>query len=350
MYRNACLRRSTKTLQIGVIESGNVVVNITNATSSKAANDVNKVIYSRAIGEFERESQVNKWTVLKDVNVSMTRTYETSIVKVGKGALRYRFENINSAFSWSQVNVDVEDLVSSNTDKNICGLSFWLYNPKSIPAGELGFMIKLIQNDGLEFEIPWNIMQNELNIYNGLCFSGWLKFEMPFDVDQILECDYNDGYDAANPRKIDITKIKKIGFGIWGSYYDYEEGYSCNLVLDDVRLLSEQKLENVLYTITYNLNEGTLPEGAVTSFREGESVELPVPTKDGYVFEGWYTNNSFTGEKVTSIPATQVGNVTLHALWTKTQTSGCKSSISSIGCAGLVSIVASLFFVARKRK
>ena len=51
----------------------------------------------------------------------------------------------------------------------------------------------------------------------------------------------------------------------------------------------------------------TLPE------RPTEATELPVPTREGYVFAGWYNNAEFTGEAITTVDATTKG--TLYAKW-----------------------------------
>ena len=40
------------------------------------------------------------------------------------------------------------------------------------------------------------------------------------------------------------------------------------------------------------LNDGTIGEN-VTDYTYGTAVTLPVPTKNGYKFEGWYDNAEF---------------------------------------------------------
>ena len=73
--------------------------------------------------------------------------------------------------------------------------------------------------------------------------------------------------------------------------------------------------EPVTYKITYVLNGG---EGdALGAFEEGIGLSsLPVPTKAGNTFAGWYTTSDFSGEAVTSIAADAVSDVTLYAKWT----------------------------------
>lgn len=71
--------------------------------------------------------------------------------------------------------------------------------------------------------------------------------------------------------------------------------------------------DNTKYTITYELDGGTLTN-EVTSFTKKDlPVTLPTPTRDGYVFLGWYLDSEFSGEPVTKI--TEAKNVTVYAKW-----------------------------------
>ena len=67
--------------------------------------------------------------------------------------------------------------------------------------------------------------------------------------------------------------------------------------------------------INYELNGGTLPEGAPREWKEGTSVKLVNPTKAESTFAGWYTNAECTGEAITEISASQKGDITLYARW-----------------------------------
>jgi hypothetical protein len=54
------------------------------------------------------------------------------------------------------------------------------------------------------------------------------------------------------------------------------------------------------YTITYNLNSGTNPSGTVTSFNTTQlPLTLPVPTRSGFNFQGWYESIALSGNPVT---------------------------------------------------
>lgn len=71
------------------------------------------------------------------------------------------------------------------------------------------------------------------------------------------------------------------------------------------------------YSISYELNGGTNGESAPTTHTYGTATELVSPSRTGYTFDGWYTNNDFSGSKVESLGATDyVNDITLYAQWT----------------------------------
>lgn len=75
----------------------------------------------------------------------------------------------------------------------------------------------------------------------------------------------------------------------------------------------------ITYTITYNLNSGSNPGGAPTSFTiESSDVTLPTPTRTGYTFNGWYANPDLsTGGVHTKIASGSTGNKEYWAKWTE---------------------------------
>ncbi|MGN0108343.1 MAG: InlB B-repeat-containing protein, partial [Hominilimicola sp.] len=66
-----------------------------------------------------------------------------------------------------------------------------------------------------------------------------------------------------------------------------------------------------VYTVTYYKNDGTIEnESNYTSYTYGVGLTLPTPLKDGYTFDGWYDNESCTGDAVEVISDTATGNKT----------------------------------------
>ena len=69
-------------------------------------------------------------------------------------------------------------------------------------------------------------------------------------------------------------------------------------------------------TINYVLNGGTNAEQNPDGYYEGKTeVVLADAEKEGCTFEGWYSDADFT-TRVTSIPITQTGSITLYAKFT----------------------------------
>lgn len=70
-------------------------------------------------------------------------------------------------------------------------------------------------------------------------------------------------------------------------------------------------LGSLCTTITLNPNGGTLPEYSLV-----EGAALPIPSKSGYTFAGWYENPEFNGNPVTDIPTDSTEILNFYAKWT----------------------------------
>ena len=119
----------------------------------------------------------------------------------------------------------------------------------------------------------------------------------------------------------------KEGYLFDGWYWDkdvWEKPFTVNSLLEvplseNMSVYAKWKPENVgqTYTITLNSNGGS--EVASITKGAGESVTEPTaPTKAGYLFDGWYTdNNTFQNEYTfTAMPEE---SFTLYASWTEDQ-------------------------------
>ena len=70
------------------------------------------------------------------------------------------------------------------------------------------------------------------------------------------------------------------------------------------------------YSITYELDGGTINSGKNTTYTYGYGVTLPTDiTKTGYSFKGWYDNSSYTGDPVQSVLSTETGDKEFYAKW-----------------------------------
>ena len=71
-------------------------------------------------------------------------------------------------------------------------------------------------------------------------------------------------------------------------------------------------------TVTYHTDGGSIQnQSNYGSYRVGVGLTLPIPTKEGFLFRGWYPTEDFSGEAVTAIGADAVGDKTYYAKWEK---------------------------------
>ena len=72
-----------------------------------------------------------------------------------------------------------------------------------------------------------------------------------------------------------------------------------------------------IYHITYELYGGTNPENVVSEFTiVDETCPLPIPTRTGYTFKGWFDNSDFVGNSISTTEGFN-DNITLYANWRK---------------------------------
>ena len=76
------------------------------------------------------------------------------------------------------------------------------------------------------------------------------------------------------------------------------------------------KPEPLRYTITFNLNGGSL-SNAPKEYDGSIDVLLPSPTKEGYDFDGWYETSDFSDSIVSKIEKGATGNKVFYAKWSE---------------------------------
>ena len=97
-----------------------------------------------------------------------------------------------------------------------------------------------------------------------------------------------------------------------GSNYNPNDAYGVDA---DLRLYA--KWSPVKYSIKYGLDGGSFPEGSgITEYTiESDTFTLPVPTKAGYVFQGWKAEGSNEVQKTVSIEKGSIGDISFTAVW-----------------------------------
>lgn len=72
----------------------------------------------------------------------------------------------------------------------------------------------------------------------------------------------------------------------------------------------------ITYTITYNLDGGKITGKYIENYNiKSLDIILPIPSKEGYKFDGWYLNQKFDGEAIEKIKTGSTGNLVLYAKW-----------------------------------
>ena len=119
----------------------------------------------------------------------------------------------------------------------------------------------------------------------------------------------------------------KEGHSLDGWYYDNNGTETkWNFDTDTVKctMTLKAKWELSTYSVTLQTDGGTIVSGKeVTGFTYGTGAVLPTAadiTREGYRFDGWYADSSFSGSPITEISATETGNKTFYAKWTKNTT------------------------------
>ncbi len=93
---------------------------------------------------------------------------------------------------------------------------------------------------------------------------------------------------------------------------------ACTLVNDGYALSAESGnlVMRQAWQITYVKNSGSIAEEAnYTGYVEGKGLTLPIPTRAGYSFGGWYTDSACTTGKKAAVSGSETGDKTFYAKW-----------------------------------
>jgi len=166
---------------------------------------------------------------------------------------------------------------------------------------------------------PATIVNTRTQKLDGLCKPNGSTDYTNFDVDKDLFY-----YDSTNKKSdvsilndvLDVPEFVKANAGA---------GVFTNIIFDNV--------DTTEYTVTFETNGGSTV-GSQT-VRSGKTISYVEPTKSGYIFDGWYTDDKLNTKFDSSTPITS--DLTLYAKWAEEITisfnSNEGSSISDIKIA-----------------
>ena len=148
----------------------------------------------------------------------------------------------------------------------------------------------------------------------------------PDNGDQSITQEVNWSKDGATLTAPDPVPTKE-GHGIKGWYYDNNGTETkWNFDTDTVKctMTLKAKWELSTYSVTLQTDGGTIASGKeVTGYTYGTGAVLPTAndiTREGYRFDGWYADSSFSGSPVTEITGTDTGDKVFYAKWMRNTT------------------------------
>ena len=105
-------------------------------------------------------------------------------------------------------------------------------------------------------------------------------------------------------------------------YYSFDGWYLNNELVEDGIYKYTNDIELVAkwtpvdYDIIYNLNGGSLGDGSVTTYNIlSNDINLVNPTKEGYVFIGWFGSSDFSGDAITKVASGSHGEKNFYACY-----------------------------------
>jgi len=175
-------------------------------------------------------------------------------------------------------------------------------------------------------------VENKDGTISGGDFSGttlpvklMITFE-PNNGEPVITQKVNWSKDGATLTAPDPVPTKE-GHGIKGWYYDNNGTETkWNFDTDTVKctMTLKAKWELSTYSVTLQADGGTIASGKeVTGYTYGTGAVLPTAddiTREGYRFDGWYADSSFSGSPVTEITGTDTGDKVFYAKWMRNTT------------------------------
>ena len=121
--------------------------------------------------------------------------------------------------------------------------------------------------------------------------------------------------------KYTLETPNKTGYDFEGWFTDID--FKGNAVVEigggeTENLILYAKWKPTVYTITYELDGGSNATSNPRTYTiENNTITLADPQKNGFVFRGWFENETFTGTKQTEIAKGSYGVKTYYAKWLK---------------------------------
>lgn len=201
--------------------------------------------------------------------------------------------------------------------------------PKTFVSGDLPITLPVPTRTGYEFG-GWFLSSDfsgaaqttipagtDSNVY---VYAKWIKtYNITYHLGGGINAE--DNPTEFNERTLPLTlkAPTRDGFTFGGWYQN--PAYSGNQVTTidagtEKNVSLWAKWNTIEYSVSYVLNGGTNSDQNVAKYSILDTpVKLYNPTRDGYLFEGWFASSDFSGERMTYLSKDNLGDVTLHAKW-----------------------------------
>lgn len=153
---------------------------------------------------------------------------------------------------------------------------------------------------------------------NLVIYAGWQvkKFMITFETNGGTTLENQEFAYEQEISNLPIPTKEDYRFGGWYLDSDFKTPFNLQkMPAHDLTLYVKWILDTekgVEHTITYILNGGTLENKKDKFTKDDLPYVLPIPSKTGYEFEGWYLDSNFS-VKITNINSLE--DFTLYAKW-----------------------------------
>lgn len=272
-------------------------------SSNYSGSDANAVIYSsNAYGNW---GMMTSYTRLSSNNATNTSIYRIYVHDYTTNNPYYVYYPSGTYVNmW--VNGTHVKQHKFNNDIRIYGSGYyqWFYVDVTLKNG-VANEIKLQNTDGggiqtRYFTPPASIYTITYDANGGINAPPTQTFKFNSNEKISSEVPIRDGYTfkgwISNPNDMKFFPSDPIPFD-WGSF----------------TLRAEWEMDT--YNISYQLNGGYMSNRITNYTVETSTFELPVPSKNGYIFEGWTGSNGTTPQKKVVIEKGSTGNKSYIANW-----------------------------------
>lgn len=244
-------------------------------------------------------------------------TSPAMVYQVAKGCMK----NFEVTANWERNTYNITTQTTGEGTIEVVGSGLFEENVTVTITAEDGYFLSRLYYiiDGQETEVDieetFSIPAGNITVY-----AVFAKVE--YTITAVVEdCEFTiENPIASVGDDVVVVATPPQGYEV-SRYYYICEGSTDEVEFDQTFVMPTNNVEvhvemtATLYTITYYTDDGVLPTEYTQSYTIEDEVTLPVPTKDYHDFDGWFENDEFTGDIVTTFE-NQTGNKYFYAKYT----------------------------------